>query len=268
MVDLTPPQPPHEPVMARETYPEGYYPFSFVDLLQMVFAGVVAVIFGGGILGFLFMIIGSRPGPDPRQWPLFQSGFVVAGFVVVPFIIYMIYDHTKPLRDARRIEQVHYDYLMTEYRKAYAAYERKMADWPAEKARRIAEAERQAEARKRQAEWERAEANRKEQQRLAEEKAKRAEEERKRQLAFWQEAHDWALRTLNSHYFAVAAKVAVQHGDMPEADLLKVFASAYPHFECSTDWRMGCLRELAGTNARVQAVLPFLPAPDGRNTRP
>ena len=268
MVDLTPPQPPKKPVMRGQTYPEGYYPLSIVDYFGMVFFGSLMTGFIGSILGFVFMFLGSSPGPDPRQGKLFQLGFVVAGGFVILVILYMIYEHSSPLREVKRIEADNFDYQMTQYRKAYAEYEQKMAAWPAEKARRIAEAERQAAAFARQAELERLEANKREQQRLAEENAKRAEEERKKRLALWQEAQNWALRTVSSHYAAVAAKVAVQHGDMPEADLLKVFATAYPHFECSTDWRMGCLRELVGTDARVQAILPFLPAPDGQNTRP
>ena len=256
MVDLTPPM--------RPTPPEPPQPaasLSGLEVALMVFYGAVFTMAVGSVLGIIFLLMTWHFTAYGRFIPSVDKAFVITGTMASFWLFEKIREHWRQQSVEDEKSRQEHEKELRSYEHDYGNYLDALADWPAERARRIAVEEERARAKARQLELERAE---RERQRLAEE----AEKERARRLPIWQEAQNWALRTLNSHYFAVAAKVAVQHGDMPEADLVKVFATAYPHFECSTDWRMGCLRELAGTDARVQAVLPFLPAPDGRNTRP
>lgn len=159
-----------------------------------------------------------------------------------------------------------------QYKAEYARYERLRAEWPAELERRqIANyKERQrrgAEERRRQRirdivkavllQKQKEEAERK---RLAAEAAAR--------LKAWEDALEWAKATLEQEYHGLAIKLAAAHGRLDDNDVLKVFVTAYPHMTCSTDWRMGCLRELAENDQRVAAILPFLQPSDAKNRRP
>ena len=84
----------------------------------------------------------------------------------------------------------------------------------------------------------------------------------------WRDTAAAMLHDFEREYSAFAVHLAAEQGIYKSEEVLRVFATAYPHLAISTDWRMGCLRENAAQDGRIAAILAYLPPPTAENTRP
>ena len=254
--DLTPPKTPRE---------EQYFePYPATELTSFLLLGTgISLLMGGGIgvVSMIFFALFFNTS--------FSAGFFI-GFIPTGILFFALGLHHDAGPIFAKIDL--HKWGKAAYRNAYAQYERDMAAWPAELERRKraneAEAGRRAEEEaKRQRAREQAQAEALRWQREEEGRRRQAAEAEARRKA-WEEAFQWAKATLEQEYHGLAVRLAATLGQLSQEDILKVFVSAYPHMTCSSDWRIGCLRELAESDPRITAILPFLPPSDARNTRP
>lgn len=259
--DLKPPSRPQRPLILNAPgpiTPEGV--LAALLLWAFVTAGL------GMVIGFIFSFTaGIGPSAFEAQNSRFVVGFVLTVIMTGVFALMAMRSDYGPFYEQRRLAKA-------QYNAEYAKYERLMAEWPAElerrkKANEIEARRRSEEEAKRQKAREMAQAEALRKQREEEENTRLAAEAEARRRA-WDEAFGWAKGTFEQEYHGLAVQLVATHGKLSEEDMLKVFVTAYPHMTCSTDWRMGCLRELAGSDRRIAAILPFLQPLDARNKRP
>jgi hypothetical protein len=234
----------------REKIPSVH---SFGDFLGML---LVTAIGGTMLGGVIWMIIGVSHGPRAGaavEKADLTTGLIL-GCVIVGAIMFFIFVSGADVQS--RLQQQadnRYRHDLEQYELEKKKREREREEYDKETIRRQqAEAERVTALKKRQAEEAAAAA-------IAAEKAAR--------VRAWEEAFHWARVSFEQQYHGLAMTLAAEQGVTNPDDVLKVFAEAYPHLNISTDWRMGCLRELAA-DRRIAAILPRLPPADAQNTRP
>ena len=222
-----------------------------------IMAIIVMALAGGALLTIpLAFFIGGKGENASLSGPFFVGAIIsgIAGsFLMIPSLALEQRVKEKYEAEARQIYE--------EQLRAYQAAKKAKED--AERRRREDEERWRREAPER----ERAEALRRQRQ---EEELRRLkiEQQREERMRAWQSAFDWARSVLETQYQRLAMQLAAEEGITNPAEVVRVFAVAYPHFDVAADWRMGCLRVIAQQDPRVAAILPHLPPPDSRNSKP
>lgn len=237
--------------------------------VNAIFGVVFMAILGGVLLTIPISLLTSlAAGRDAANSQGMGGAFTIAAIISGVFSLFFLMptvplekkynnDRTKQIREL-------YEYDWEEYRRIMKIREEEEA--------RQRDVEVRARLAREQWERERPERERQEALRKAEEERERQrlarEADLRRRLREWQQAQSWARSAFEEAFQDVALHLAAEEGVTAPGDVLKVFAVAYPSFTVAADPRMGCLRELAGSDPRIAAVLAHLPKPDAQNTRP
>lgn len=238
-----------------EPYDHPDFPYKRREgIVGYIGIAVITVPFVGSIIGAILSVLtAASRGPHTASesaYGAFLFGWIIVGLAVILFAMYD-FNNRSELRQK----------WIANFNKGWYQAERESED-RARREKQQAEEQRLylIEEEKRDAERRRVQALRQRQE--AEERGRRE------RIQAWQSAFDWARFTLEVQYQQLAMRLAAEQRVMDPAEVVRVFAVAYPHLDVASDWRMGCLRAIAHQDPRVAAILPHLPPPNAQNSKP